>query len=903
MLTNNETPVETGGLSTAQSQVQAAVASSAPITVLTNDNGNLTKTFFLDENGKVQKQAAAKLIYGSYRVCHVADLAELNVVLDSLAPTEAATYGRPVTDQGNVIAQSVKNLAAGAITRTRQNFHFGEGAGILMLDYDPPKGGPVLSPAELMQIVRGCCPALLGVAMLWRPSASSGVNGVGITGQRIYLMVSKASAIPAIGKAIFDRLWLAGFGYCAVSKSGQLLERAPIDASVWKPEGLDFAAQPVLNNGIVRTCYEAEITGAGILDVAEVRELTEAEVSELKEIKSAVRAAMVPQVQEARAQYVKEVAPVIEERLKKLSLDADQAAISLMLDRATAQRILMGDFPLLTAEGKWIAVGAVLDNPEKWHGTRFADPLEPEVDKRVAYLNLRSGGNPYLYSHLHHGTYYRLDRAPALIEVTAGELPRMVDSMALLLKKSGQMYERAGVMVYVSEQGKIIQAIATWMKVFVHRHCRFEQYNVKKQEMVAVECPQGVVTGLLANAAQTRMSRLTAVRDAPTMDANGRLIATPGYDEQSGLLLMSEHYAKWPAICQTPSTRDLRTALQTLWKPFEQFPYVSAADKSVALAAALTAAVRCCLRTAPGFGFSATAPGTGKTLLAQCIGALYDGTAPAVSAPITHEEEWAKSLFSSALAGAGTLLFDNAEHAIESASLCAVTTAPAIKGRVLGESREAEAEHRLLVLATGNGLQLVGDLNRRFLTCRLDAQVESSQVAGRRFDLEPLGYCLQNRLLMITAALTLIQGYVSAGFPQVCDGLASMDDWNKLVRSTIVWLTQQGLAAGFVDPKVALLRDSANDPEAAALAGVLEMAKTTFGPNGKFTVAELIKRSLPTEGWAELLKDIAGDHAGIDARRLGKWLLKREGRIIDRMSLKRAGVNRTKTALWSVSKV
>ncbi|KFC65512.1 hypothetical protein [Massilia sp. LC238] len=874
---------------------------AAAVTILTNDNGNLTKTFFLDEGGTVQKQAAAKLVYGRYQVRHAPDLDALNTILDSLVPTQAVTYGRPVTAEGVVVAQSVKGPSAGAITRTRENFQFGEDAGVLMLDYDPPKDQVAFSPSELLQTVRGCYGVLNKVAMLWRASASSGVNGRGITGQRIYLIVSKASEIPRIGKVIFDRLWLAGFGYYALSKSGQLLERAPIDPSVWKPEGLDFAAKPVLNNGITRASYESEITGDDLLDAAQVQELTAAEIVELKAIKSAARAAMTPHVQTAKEEYIKKVAPMMAEQLKRLNVDADSAAISVMLDRATAQRTLMGNFPLLTAERKWVTVGAVLDNPDKWHGTRFADPLEPEVDGRVAWVNLRSGGKPYLYSHLHHGTKYRLERAPALIEVTAGELPRMVDSMALLLKKTGQMYERAGVMVRVNEEGKIVQAIATWMKVFVHRHCRFEQFNERKKEMVVAECPQGVINGLLANAAQTRMPRLTAVRDVPTMDASGRVIAAPGYDEQSGLLLISEQFSKWPAIRKAPSVSDLGTALQTLWKPFQQFPYVSAADKSVVLAAVLTAAVRCCLRTAPGFGFSATAPGTGKTLLAQCIGALYDGTAPAVSAPITHEEEWQKSLFSSALAGAGTLLFDNAEHAIESASLCAVTTAPAIKGRVLGESREAEAEHRLLVLATGNGLQLVGDLNRRFFTCRLDAQVDSSKVAGRQFDLEPLGYCLQNRLAMITAALTLIQGYVNAGFPAVCDGLASMDDWNKLVRSTIVWLAQQGVTKGFVDPKVALLRDSANDPEAAALAGVLEMAKATFGRNGKFTVAELIKRSAGTEGWADLLRDIAGDQRGVDARRLGQWLLKREGRISNRLSIKRAGLNRTKTVLWGIS--
>lgn len=239
---------------------------AAAVTILTNDNGNLTKTFFLDEGGTVQKQAAAKLVYGRYQVRHAPDLDALNTILDSLVPTQAVTYGRPVTAEGVVVAQSVKGPSAGAITRTRENFQFGEDAGVLMLDYDPPKDQVAFSPSELLQTVRGCYGVLNKVAMLWRASASSGVNGRGITGQRIYLIVSKASEIPRIGKVIFDRLWLAGFGYYALSKSGQLLERAPIDPSAWKPEGLDFAAKPVLNNGITRASYESEITGDDLLD-------------------------------------------------------------------------------------------------------------------------------------------------------------------------------------------------------------------------------------------------------------------------------------------------------------------------------------------------------------------------------------------------------------------------------------------------------------------------------------------------------------------------------------------------------------------------------------------------------------------------------------------------------------
>jgi hypothetical protein len=879
---------------------ETVATNSASFTLVTNHNGNLTKSFSRDADGKVQKKAAATLSRGTYQVCKVANITEFSEVLESLEPNQAVTYGRPALDAGAIMVKGAIAPLTDAITRTRENFSFPAGPGILMLDYDPPKEGPALSPSDLMNMIRQACAFLVTVAMLWRASASSGVAGAGIRGQRIYVMVNDATEIPRIGKAIFERLWLAGFGYFAISKSGQQLERTLIDSSVWKPEGLDFAAAPVLEIGITRELYPDQVIEGDVLDVKKVLELTTTEQSELKAIKAAARESILPQVKEIKQKYIQETVPALTARLATLGVITDDSAIAVMLERAVMQKVLMGDWPLTTWDGKSVTVGAVLDNPEKYHNTRVADPLEPEVDARAGWLNLRSGGRPFLYTHLHHGVRYYLDRAPAVIHVSNSELPRMVDSLAEILKKCGHLYERGGATVYVNEDGRIIQAKPQWLSVEAQRVCRFEQLNNKK-EIVAVGCPSMVINGILAAAARLRMPKLTAVRNAPTMDADGRQISVPGYDDKTGLLLTNDENIIWPSVPRVPTAVELKKALETLWKPFLHFPYAEACDKSVILAAVLTAAVRCCLRTSPGFGFSATTAGTGKTLLAQCIGVLYDGVAPAVTPPISHEEEWSKSLFSAALGGAGTLLYDNAEHPIESASLCTVTTAPSIKGRVLGESRDAEAEHRMLVLATGNGLQFVGDLNRRMFTCRLDANMEANKVAGRKFDVEPLGYCTKNRIEIINAALTVIQGYISAGSPQVCDGLASMEDWNKLVRSTIVWLVQRGVADGFVDPKLALARDSANDPDANLLVCLLEEAKAIFGFNRGFTVAKLIeKASSAGADLKEVLMEIAGDRDAVNAKKLGRWFLQREGRIIGGLRIKRAGQDRKKIAVWEV---
>jgi hypothetical protein len=71
-------------------------------------------------------------------------------------------------------------------------------------------------------------PALSGVALLWRPSASSciylqdGTEVIGVAGQRLYPLVDEGPAIPRIGEALVVRLWLAGQGHIALSRAGAL---------------------------------------------------------------------------------------------------------------------------------------------------------------------------------------------------------------------------------------------------------------------------------------------------------------------------------------------------------------------------------------------------------------------------------------------------------------------------------------------------------------------------------------------------------------------------------------------------------------------------------------------------------------------------------------------------------
>ena len=109
--------------------------------------------------------------------------------------------------------------------------------------------------------------------MLWRPSSSSylyrGRTELhGLRGQRIYIAVARASDIPLLGQLLYERLWALGYGYVVVSASGQLLDRTLLDASVWQPERLDFAAGPTCVPPLVRrvprhTLWHADVGDLG----------------------------------------------------------------------------------------------------------------------------------------------------------------------------------------------------------------------------------------------------------------------------------------------------------------------------------------------------------------------------------------------------------------------------------------------------------------------------------------------------------------------------------------------------------------------------------------------------------------------------------------------------------------
>jgi len=239
------------------------------ITAFKKKKGNLTKEISRSADGTLHKDPSeCYLDFGVCKTVEVFDLEHLNTTLDSLTTSMAVTYGITTFEEvSKVVSKRKANQYPDAITRTRDNFHYPNPA-VFMGDYDPAPGCDPLSPDELYKILIGAMPELANIDMLWRPSASSCIyHGdkelVGISGQRFYFIVDCGNRIPEIGNLLVKRLWLNGHGRIDLSKSGTMLERCPIDTSVWQPERLDFAAGAFCKHPLERRPVPGKIYKGG----------------------------------------------------------------------------------------------------------------------------------------------------------------------------------------------------------------------------------------------------------------------------------------------------------------------------------------------------------------------------------------------------------------------------------------------------------------------------------------------------------------------------------------------------------------------------------------------------------------------------------------------------------------
>jgi hypothetical protein len=264
-----------------------------------------------------------------------------------------------------------------------------------------------------------------------------------------------------------------------------------------------------------------------------------------------------------------------------------------------------------------------------------------------------------------------------------------------------------------------------------------------------------------------------------------------------------------------------------------------------------------------------------------------------------NEEETEKRLVAALLSGQTIISIDNVNGQLGGDALCQIIERPVVAVRPLGQSTFTKVESRASCFATGNNIQLVGDMTRRVLLCSLDPDVERPEL--RVFHSNPFDAVLADRGKYVAAALLIVRAYIVAGCPRTLPPLASFEDWSRMVRSALVWL-------GRPDPCETMNKARSEDPITSSLSNLFTSWHLAGGSAARTVAAikDLANANddfggLRHSNFREALIDVADDgRNGVNSKKLGNFLKRYEGRIISGLKLMSEEDGHSKQKAWKV---
>lgn len=495
-----------------------------------------------------------------------------------------------------------------------------------------------------------------------------------------------------------------------------------------------------------------------------------------------------------------------------------------------------------------------------------------------------------------------LARMKPTIRVIKGEIHRIVDIAERQLAASYKYYQRGSMIVsvctdpssnetYIQEvsQPSLVRALsgtATW-----------EQYDGRSKCMARIDPPDRH-TRVLYNADSYRhLPIINGIARQPYLRVDGSIMHKAGYDPSTGMFGV---FNSRKFLLQNEPTREhAEEALKLLNGLLDEFCFLTQEDHSAALSAILTAAIRPSLANALMIHVRAHTASSGKSYLCSLITAF---ATPQRGTPTTFpadDEECRKLLLAEFLKAPAVIEFDNiTSDILPYKSLCTALTSEFMSGRILGSSKIATVSTRTLILSSGNNIAPIKDMARRCITINLYPQIEIP--AARTFKRPNLiSELLREREYYVSAAINIIRAWIIAGKPRTkCKSLAGFGDWSDFCRQPLLWL-------GYPDPAASIFNAIKEDPDRELLGRLLSTWQSTFG-NTPTMIREAVNISTYTGAenneLIEVLHDIADERGHVNRHRLGRWIQRHEGQIVDGQRFMRSsGI--TSTVKWKVESV
>jgi hypothetical protein len=224
------------------------------------------------------------------------------------------------------------------------------------------------------------------------------------------------------------------------------------------------------------------------------------------------------------------------------------------------------------------------------------------------------------------------------------------------------------------------------------------------------------------------------------------------------------------------------------------FPFVDMASRANAIGSLITPVCRPAIKgPTPLALYDATTQGTGKTLLSEVVSLVTSGREGALFSAPRDAEEWRKQLTSVLREGSTVVVIDNVNYRLDSGDLCKALTETTHGDRILGQSLTVNLPVRCAWIATGNNIQLGGDMPRRCYWVRMDAKC-SKPFQRTGFKHKRLKeYVLSHRGELLAALLTLARAWFVAGCPEPhLRPVGSFEDWSVMIGGILQYADIEG---------------------------------------------------------------------------------------------------------------
>lgn len=534
------------------------------------------------------------------------------------------------------------------------------------------------------------------------------------------------------------------------------------------------------------------------------------------------------------------------------------------------------------------------------HGSAYSEPTDLYP---IGWFKCQHGhGDKYRTGALLEflGVTFTAAKHKPTIKAEAGNIGSIADAGERELAATKRYYQRGGLIVSIATDPEsretTIKPVSQPALLRALSGCAiWTRYDARSDNDVVIDPPPKHVNVLFDSEAYAHLPALAGIARQPHLRPDGTLVRNAGFDAPTGLFGVFD--ARRFNVPDSPTQAQAVQAMHELRELLAEFEFGNGHAQAAAVAGILTASIRPSLTTAPMFHIKAPQIASGKSYLSGIMATFASPTSPSAVAFPTSDEECQKLLLATLLAAPGAVVFDNlTTDLIPFKSLCSALTEEHLTGRILGLSKTATVGTRALFLSSGNNVDAVRDMARRCITIALDPQVETP--ATRQFKGDPLATVRGDRERYVSLALTVIRAWIVAGGPvTACKPLASFGQWSNWVRQPLMWL-------GMADPAECVFAQLAQDPDREILGRLLHAWKNAFG-NIPTMIREAVDMAITgrgTEELREILREIADERGEINRRRLGKWIARKQGVIVDGLRFERAS-GTTSAERWHIKSV